>query len=371
MIVLGSVLQFGRLKKAILLQVMFANRINTFLIFLLFLFFQESGLLAQIGGINTFHFLNLSPSARITALGGTNIAIADDDIAQGLANPALLNSKMANQAAVNHRFHVADISHGSVAYGLPIDSGFMMLVGVQYVDYGQFARADEFGNRDGFFDGSEVAVVVGSSYKIDDRLRIGISVKYISSAIETYAASGIGSDLGLHYYDPEKQSNWSMVLKNIGGQLTSYNETREALPIEFQIGYAKRLKHLPFRFLITARNIQRWKLTYESELNQDRNIINGVTSETGGLGAIIDNLFRHLTFGGELLLGPREGFRLRMGYNHQRNKELTTGGYRSLSGFSIGFGVKVKRFVLNYGYSRYHLAGNASHIGLGMNLAKM
>ena len=350
---------------------MFANPIKFFAGTLLFLSFQGAILFAQIGGVNTFHFLNLSPSARITALGGINISIADDDISQGFSNPALLNSKMVNRAAVNHRFHVADISHGTVAYGLPIDSGFVMLIGVQYVDFGQFARADEFGNRDGFFDGSEVALIVGSSYKIDDRLRLGLNLKYISSALENYGAIGIGSDLGLHYSDPERQSNWSMVLKNIGGQISSYNKNRESLPIEFQIGYAKRLKHLPFRFLVTARNIQRWKLTYESELNQDRNIINGVSNEPSGLGAIVDNVFRHLTFGGELLIGPSEGFRVRMGYNHQRNKELSTGDYRSLSGFSIGFGMNVKRFIFNYGYSRYHLAGNASHIGLSVNLAKM
>ena len=332
--------------------------------------FQGEVLLAQIGGINTFHFLNLSPSARITALGGANPSIADDDITQALANPALINARMGHQAAINHRFHVADIAHGTVAYGLPIDSVFTVLLGVQYVDLGQFDRADEFGNRDGYFDGSEAAFTIGSSYKLDDRLRIGLNLKYISSVIETYSSNGIGGDIGFHYYNPEKQANWSMVLKNIGAQLTSFNDTREVLPIEFQIGFAKRLKHLPFKFLITARNIQNWKLTYESELNQDRNIINGSNNETGGLGEIVDNLFRHLTFGGELLIGPREGFRVRMAYNHQRNKELSTGGYRSLSGFSMGFGIKVKRFMFNYGYSRYHLAGNASHIGLSMNLSK-
>ncbi|MFT4568292.1 MAG: hypothetical protein ACI9FN_003261 [Saprospiraceae bacterium] len=350
---------------------MYVHPIKPVLIAFLFLSVQGVSLLAQIGGINTFHFLNLSPSARITALGGANPSIADDDITQALANPALINEKMRHQAAINHRFHVADISHGTVTYGLPLDSVFTLLLAAQYVDLGQFERADEFGNRDGFFDGSEVAVTIGSSYKLDDRLRIGLNLKYVSSVMETYSSNGLGGDIGFHYFNPDNQANWSMVLKNIGGQISSYNVTREALPIEFQIGYAKRLKHLPFRFLITARNIQNWKLTYESELNQDLNIINGSNNESGGLGKIVDNLFRHLTFGGELLIGPREGFRVRMGYSHQRNKELSTGGYRSLSGLSIGFGVRVKRFMFNYGYSRFHLAGNTSHIGFSMNLTKM
>jgi len=350
---------------------MCASRVKySLFVVVLLLSVQKEALQAQLGGINTFQFLNLSPSARVTALGGVNPSIADDDISQALSNPALLNAQMNQQIAVNHRFHVADISHGTVSYGLRIDSLFTVLLSTQYVDLGEFARADEFGNRDGFFDGSEVAFTIGSSYKLDDRLRVGLNLKYASSTLETYSSNGVGGDVGLHYFNPDRQSNWSLVLKNIGSQFSTYNESREALPIEFQIGYAKRLKHLPFRFLVTARNIQQWKLTYESELNQDINIINGSNDESSGIGEVVDNVFRHLTFGGELLIGPREGFRVRMGYNHQRNKELSTGGYRSLSGFSMGFGIQVKRFLFNYGYSRYHLAGNSSHIGLSMNLAK-
>lgn len=326
---------------------------------------------AQIGGINAYHFLNIGPSSRSTALGGVVSSVSDEDIMQAMGNPALLNSRMNHHGAINHRFHIADISLGSVAYGLAIDSTHTMLLGVQYVQLGDFIRADEFGNRDGIFNGSEVAMTIGASHHLDDRLTFGVNLRYVASAIEVYQAHALGADLGLYYYHPDRRAGWGIVLKNIGGQLSAFNLKKEYLPIDLQIGYSKRLRYLPFIFSITARNLQQWKLTYQSELNADRNIINGVVAENGGIGEIIDNFFRHLTFGGELLIGPREGFAIRLGYNHQRNKELSTGGYRSLSGFSIGFGMKVKRLMFNYSYSRYHLAGSSSHVGVNVNFAQL
>ena len=49
---------------------------------------------AQIkgAGSSVFHFLNLPASSRLNALGGENVAIADDDISMAFINPALLTS---------------------------------------------------------------------------------------------------------------------------------------------------------------------------------------------------------------------------------------------------------------------------------------
>ena len=45
---------------------------------------------AQIGGQHYYEFLNVSNSARITALGGSAIAVKDADAALGYFNPSSL-----------------------------------------------------------------------------------------------------------------------------------------------------------------------------------------------------------------------------------------------------------------------------------------
>lgn len=324
---------------------------------------------AQIGGLNTFDFLNLASSARTTALSGFTPAIADEDIAQGFTNPAVVNSKMHQHLSFNHNFHFADISYGFFAYGHHLEkSAINLFVGGSYVSYGNFDRADIFGNRVGSFSGNETAFTVGASKKIDERLRIGMHLKYAHSNLDNYRSAGLGADLGLHYYNPEKNTNWAIVLKNIGSQITSYDIIKESFPVNIQIAFAKRLQHLPFQFMITAHNLQKWNL--RSPLDDQGNVsfVNQNNFEPSTFSKSIDNLFRHLAFAGEFLLGKNEVVRLRMGYNHMRNKELSVESFRSLSGFSFGFGIRVKKITFDYGIGRYHLAGGVNHLNIGIDL---
>ncbi|HKK78520.1 MAG TPA: hypothetical protein VJ933_02780, partial [Phaeodactylibacter sp.] len=88
---------------------------------------------AQIGGLHTYEFMNLSPSARITALGGNLITVRDDDANLALGNPAALNERMHQQVSVNHSFHVAGISHGYASYAHHLEGpGLTSHLGVQY-----------------------------------------------------------------------------------------------------------------------------------------------------------------------------------------------------------------------------------------------
>ena len=326
-------------------------------------------LVSQIGGLGTFDFLNLASSARATALGGYPIAISDEDISQGYLNPALINEKMTHHLSINQNFHLADMSHGFIAYGLDIPSKKVsVMLGVNYINYGDFQRADIFGNRLGEFSGSETAITIGVSKKLDERLRLGVNLKYVSSRFDIYGSSGLGADIGLHYENPEKLSNWALVFKSVGGQISSYNGDQENFPFDLQLGYSKRLAHLPFRFMATAHHIQIWDL--RSPLDDVGNIIliDQENNEPSGFSKATDNFFRHLAFGGELLIGKNEVFRLRFGYNHLRNKELSVSGFRSLSGFSFGFGLKIKKISFSYGVGRFHLAGGVNHISASIDL---
>lgn len=323
------------------------------------------------GGQNVFSFMTLSPSARITALGGAQIAVRDDDVAFAAANPAALNPLMDGQMVFQHKFFLSDIQHGYAAYAQHLPKlGFTVQGGLQYMNYGDINQADEYGNITGKVKASETAFTLGAARPLTERVSLGLNVRLGLSALDTYKASALAADAGVMYADTARRFAAALVLRNAGAQMSTYSGTREDLPFDVQIGISKQLRYLPFRFSVIAHHLHQWDIRYnDPDLKDDDVLQLGDAEPTEGDDKnFADNLFRHLIFNGEFLLGRNESFRLRVGYNHLRKKELSVRNYRSLAGFSGGVGIKVSRFRIDMGYAAYHLAGGVLHFGIGANL---
>lgn len=327
---------------------------------------------AQIGGRYAYEFLGSPQTARLTALGSSLISAADDDVGLALANPALLNSKMDHQITFNHNFAFADISNGYLGYATTLDSlGVTAHIGVSYVSYGDFTAADALGNNVGTFSGGETAITVGASRQMNERIRLGANLKAVFGSLESYSSVGVGADLGLYYAAPESNFSAAFVVKNIGTELSSYGTERGAFPLDVQIGISRKLNHLPFRFSIVAHQLQRWGIRYDDPYRQEQaSIFEDEVSETSRFNQELDNFFRHFIFNGEFLLGKTQGFKLRVGYNHLRRKELSLSNFRSLAGFSAGLGIRIKGIEFDYGLGYFHLAGTANHISLRTDLGR-
>lgn len=342
---------------------------NILLYFLCFSFYQIH---AQTGGDRVFEFLHLSPSARITALGGQLLAVRDNDLALAAENPGLLYDGMNKQLSFNYNFHVADISNGYVAYGHHSEKlGMTFQGGVQFINYGDFDQTNEFNEVLGNFNAAEYAIHVGAARQLYANLSVGASLKFITSQLESYRSTGLALDLGAYYRDTSSNFSAAVVIKNAGVTLSSYTENnREYLPFEINIGVAQRLKYLPFRLTINYRNLDQWNILYDDPNVIDQGPLLGDSEpqERSRLSVNVDNFFRHLTFGGEFLFGKRENFRLRIGYNHLRRAELKVANFRSLTGFSFGAGIKVSKFRIEYGRAAYHLAGGVNHLSISTSL---
>lgn len=325
---------------------------------------------AQIGGQHAFEFLNLTQSSRTTALGGALISVIDNDINLGLTNPALLNQKMHTEISFNHNFHFADISHGFAAAGYHHNRlKTTFLLGFNYVSYGNFTRADALGNIQGEFDSDESAITIGAGRALNDRMRLGLNIKYANSSFDIYNASGIAADIGLSYHNPESRFTVGLIAKHIGTVVNSYTTVNESLPFDFQIGLSKRFKYLPFRLSVTAHHLHQWQLRLaEANQGDQINFLGGETVQQSQFSKSLDNVFRHFIFSGEFLIGQQENFRLRLAYNHLRRKELAVSEFRSLGGLSFGLGFKVSKFRIDYGLGYYHLIGAANHLSFSMNL---
>lgn len=324
---------------------------------------------AQIGGRYVYEFLGLPSSARLTALGGHLISVSDDDINLAMSNPASLNDLTDNSVSFSHNFHFAGIGNGHAAYGKKIDKwGINSQIAISYVDYGDFVLADVFGNDQGTFTGRENVVTLGASKRLNEKITFGANLKGIFGKYESFGSTGVAADFGLNYsYTPDKFII-SFIIKNLGTELNTYRDKRHLAPLDIQIGISNRLKHLPFRFSIIAHQLQQWSIRYDDpNVDQSSNIF-GEINETSAFEKGIDNLFRHLVFNGEFLLGKRENFRLRIGYNHLRRKELSLTDFRSFAGFNLGFGIKVSKFRLDYGVGYHHIAGATNHMTISTNI---
>lgn len=290
------------------------------------------------------------------------------------ANPALSNIIQNNQLSLNHSFHFAGVSYGNVAFGKTLDSlGISTHAAIQYVNYGSFDRSDEIGNINGEFSAGEVGVLLGAAKQLNERIRAGVNLKFLSSNYEAYGSFGVGLDIGFQYSNPGSSGAWGLVLRNIGSELSAIVDEKRALPFDLQLGYSKKLAHLPFRFSVIGHNLQNWYIRYDDpDFDITSNTIIPEETETkGSFSRNLDNLFRHLIFNGEFLIGNREQFRLRVGYNHLRKQEMRVQSLRSLAGFSFGIGFNIKKIMIDYGISNYHIAGANNHISIRLNMDRI
>jgi hypothetical protein len=330
----------------------------------------QTSLSGQRGGEHVFTFLKLSPSARITAMGGTLISVRDGDPAFALQNPGALNINMDKSLTFQYHFLFDGIADGYVSFARHFDKADLTgHAGIQFIQYGTFQEADEYGNLLGTFKANEIALTVGAAKQLGDRISAGANLRFVQSRLESYNSTGLMLDIGGAYFVPEDGFVLALAVRHVGVQLSSYTGQTEDLPINVQLGFSKRLAHLPFRFSMTAHRLNQWDLLYDSPLSgPETTVIGEAPKEKSQFSKELDNAVRHLIFGGEFLLGKQENLHLRFGYNHQRRKELSVSSLRSFSGFSMGAGIRIKQFSIDYGFATYHIAGSTNHIGITTNL---
>jgi len=320
---------------------------------------------AQIGGESTYQFLELTNSARIAALGGNQVAIYDtSDLNLPFHNPALLHKQMDKRVLVNYVNYLTDINYGYASFSKSYDEIGNFALGMHYINYGKFREATEFGELTGInFNAAEYAlnIIYSNNYK---RLSYGVNIKPILSSFESYQSVGIATDLGISFIGKDSLTNVAMVASNMGSQITTYYQdgNREKIPFNLQAGISRRLRHAPLIFSITLQQLSNWDLANPDPNSQNEDNIN-IFERDESFGK---QLMRHTIFGLEVL--PSENFILRAGYNYQRRQDLKFDDKLSTVGFSFGFGVKAKRFRLDYANSRFHLAGSSNLFSLAFNL---
>ncbi len=327
---------------------------------------------AQRQSGRVYEFLNLPATARITALGGYAIPDLDNDLGMALFYPALINPGLQNEISLNFVDYFSDIHYGTVAFSYGFEKIGNLTFAINYISYGRFIEADEFGYQTGEFSAGEYAATIGWGRALTEKISIGSNLKIITSTLEQYSSLGLATDVSVAYTDPDRLLATSLVLRNMGRQITTYDNRREPLPFDIVLGASKKLTNAPLRFSFVAHNLHIPDLTYqELQLPGQSLLISqpGDATSQERFSEWGDKLLRHAVLGAEFI--PSKNFFAAIGYNYRRRKEMGVDSRLSTVGLSWGIGVRVSHFMFQYGRSNYHLAGAPNHFSITTNLDRL
>ena len=290
-----------------------------------------------------YNFLRLPVSAHAAALGGDNITIIEDDPSLMFSNPALLSSVSDKSINLNFMTYMAGATTASASYNRIIKQKATVAVTAQYMDYGKMKEMDANNVQTGEFSAKDIAVSGVFSYMLSDKITGGITAKVINSYIGDYSSWAVGVDLGLNYYDPEREWSVSVVAKNLGGQLKAYDDEYEKMPLDVQLGVSKRFNALPFRLSATLVDLNHWGYSF----------------------------LNHVVVGADILFSQQ--IYAAVGYNFRRADEMTTlkgtdEESSHMAGLSFGAGLQLERFKLQLAYGKYHVSSNSLLVNVSYSL---
>ena len=285
-----------------------------------------------------YNFLRLPVSAHAAALGGDNITIIEDDPTLMFSNPALASSVSDKTIGLSYMNYMSGANYMGASYTKALGEKATIAGGVQYMNYGKMKEYDQNNTQIGTFSASEIAIEGVFAYELAHNIVGGITAKFINSYIGNYSSMAVGVDLGVNWYEPDYQWSVSVVAKNLGGQIKSYEENYGKMPIDVQVGVSKTFAALPVRVSATLVDLTHYNYRF----------------------------INHLNLGADLLLS--DNIWVGGGYNFRRGNEMTIGTNEDASahgaGFSMGGGINLERFKLNLAYGKYHTASSSILVNL-------
>lgn len=285
-----------------------------------------------------YNFLRLPISAHAAALGGDNITIIEDDPSLMFSNPALAASVSDMTVGLSYMNYMKGANYMGASFTKAMSDKATLAGGIQYMNYGKMKEVDENNVQLGEFNASEIAVEAIFSYELARNLVGGITGKFITSYIGSYNSIAVGVDLGLNWYDPEREWSVSAVAKNLGGQVKAYDDNFGNMPFDLQLGVSKTFAALPVRISATLVDLTHFNYRF----------------------------INHLNLGAEVLLS--ESLWIGGGYNFRRANDMKIGVGDDESshgaGFSFGGGINLERFKLNLSYGKYHAASSSIMVNL-------
>lgn len=328
------------------------------ILFLSIFIYSFIGSMKAQDGEKIYRFLNLPTSARVNAMGGNNVSLVDNDLSLIFHNPALLGPELDMNFNTNYMSYVGDIGVGSAIFAKSMSDISAFAVGVNYFNYGKFRQVSDENISGGDFSSKDIAINGSYGRDLSENWRGGVTAKFIYSNYESYTSTGVGFDVGLSYYNPDQEFSYGLVLKNIGAQLSAYNDSRVALPWDIQTGITKKFNHAPIRVSLTGIYLTQWNF-------EKVNPANGLEADNG---SFMGTLFKHLVFGVDII--PSDNFWLAVGYSPKMHSDMQILDGNKWGGWNAGAGIRVNKFSIGFAFAQYHPSATSYQFSLGLDLSK-
>ena len=304
------------------------------------------------GGESAFNFLRLPYSSRAAALGGSNITVIDDDLSLAMHNPALLVNASDKTIDLSFMTYMSGSKVAGAAFNKHFGERSSGAISARYIDYGKFDGYTDDNIYTGTFRAMDFELGIMYCYLLSNNWSGGVTGKFIYSQYESLNSLAVGVDLGLNYYNPDIDFSASLTFKNLGGQVMTFEQKYELMPIDIQLGFTKRLSHAPILLSATFVNLHKWsaKDFYNADGSEDN------------FGEI---LLKHIVLGADVLIG--KNFYASIGYNYRLGREMSVSG-KSFDGFSFGAGLHINKVKFGASYSKLHISASSLLFNLSYSL---
>jgi long-subunit fatty acid transport protein len=289
-----------------------------------------------------YNFLRLPVSAHAAALGGSGITLIEDDATLIFHNPSLINNISDRTLNLNFMTYMEGATTASSSFIRAAGERGTWGVMGQFMSYGTMKETNVSGQQTGEFSAKDIALGGSFAYSLSEKFTGGITAKFIASYIGQYNSLGACVDLGINYYNSQGELSVSAVARNLGGQLSAYEDDFERMPLDLQLGVTKRLLGSPLRLSASLVRLNDWEY---------------------GFG-------KHIVIGADLILSPQ--FYIAAGYNAMRASEMKIaeddGSSAHGAGLSLGAGLQLERLKLHVAYAKYHVSASSLLINLSYAL---
>lgn len=306
---------------------------------------------AQSNTSSIFRFLDVTPTASASALGGGHSGLYNADFSLFHINPAYIHAESSGKISATYLNFLGDANMGFTSGALNFDNVGTFAAGIRFIGYGELDLLDENGNDLGNFHANDLSLTTAYSYQVSTALSVGAGVDFIHSSYSSFKSSAAAISGGIFYKDTTNHFSAGLSIRNLGGQITAFDERREPLPLDVSVGITKKPTAFPFQLSLTLRKLNDWDMRIFGETNKP---------------SFVNNLFRHMIFGGEASL--TDNFNLRIGYDYYLHEQTTTGSNFDLAGIAFGVGFKVKMVMVDISRNSYSKLGGLTRLSLKTDL---
>lgn len=318
---------------------------------LLLIFLAMQNTAAQSKSSSIYRFLEVSPTAGVSALGGSHTGYLYGDFSLMHLNPAYLGLEKDMAISGSYINFLGEANMGFSSFKLEEEKWGVLSFGVRYVNYGEFDFLDTNGNNYGTFRANDLAISGAYSRRLLNNIYAGAELNLIHSTYADVRSSGVSVAAGLLYRNLEQAFSAGLSIRNVGSQITNYGQSRESLPLNISAGISKKPESFPFLIILTFNELNDWNRALYSDESDP---------------SFFEHVMRHTIIGGELNLG--ESVTLRLGYDYYLHEMTKSNENFDLAGMAFGIGINIGDLMFDISRNSYSDLGGLTRLSLKTKL---